>query len=599
MIEVLVIEVLGVEGMGVEGMEHVAADPAESCSIPHLKRLSEYSSWLTIEAFLKPCFEGASFGLQGLGQPFVIALSPGARVKSFAACMSDRCEAELADFPLHLPESVVFLQSYLPNICCLSLVVTFLISLANSSDAGYPNAEPPPAVWKAGFNSIDEEESKELLSILVGDGFDGRGTGQEGYVRAAHFVAGKLAEYGFQPIGDNGSYFQNLPYTQSSPDVEASFILLNDGSRIRGADDLGFVRVPGTAQLSARTVLLSGKTTGVRLIPERAKVKDRIVIVHGDGYDRRLESILLRAGAVASLFVTTEKPRNSSELTFGDRRSFGNIVSGSISKGAAEKILADIGLELPESREGLTLTTSDSELTIDVKVVSREALVPNVVGWLPGTDPDVNHEHIIIGAHLDHLGRNSRGLFPGADDNGSGSVALLQIAKALHESPEKPRRSVLYIAFAAEEVGLRGSKYYADHPLKPLSDAVCMLNIDMIGRNEEHGNETADENEYSIHLVASQKLSEDLHLMTLEANRHVAFEFEYDEENRVFARSDQKSFFDKGIPVTFLFGGFNPFYHQVTDTLDGINYSKIANAARLNYLVIMMASEHGPFAKDQ
>ena len=477
------------------------------------------------------------------------------------------------------------------------VVIAGLLLAGRTTRAGYPNATAPPAKWKTGFDSITEEESEEILSILVSDGFDGRGTGQQGFVRAAHFVAGKLAEYGFEPIGDNGSYFQNLPYTLSSPDVESSFILLNDGSRIQGETDLGFLRTSGTSQITAPAAVISGKVRGARLIPDRGKITDRIVIVDGDGYDRRFESILMRAGAVATLFVAAEEPRNSSDITYGGQRSFRNGLTASISKEAANRIIADLGLTVAEQLPAkMQVESSDRELTIDVKVVTKPALVPNVVGWFPGSDPEVNHEHIIIGAHLDHLGTNSRGLFPGADDNGSGSTALLQVAKALHEGDEKPRRSVLYIAFAAEEVGLRGSKYYAENPLKPLSDAICMLNIDMIGRNEETGNEKASENEYSIHLVASRKLSDQLHELTLDANQHVAFEFEYDEEDRVFSRSDQKSFHDKGIPVTFLFGGFNPYYHQTTDTLDGINYSKIANAARLNYLVIMMASEHGPFA---
>ena len=185
-------------------------------------------------------------------------------------------------------------------------------------------------------------------------------------------------------------------------------------------------------------------------------------------------------------------------------------------------------------------------------------------------------------------------MFPGADDNASGSTAILQIAKALHENPVRPKRSVLYLAFAAEEIGLVGSKYYCDHPLKPLDKCVCMLNIDMIGRNEETPEEKATENESSIHLVGTKVQSDELHEAVLEANKYVGFDFEYDED-RVNGRSDQASFAAKGIPVTFLFGGFNPYYHQPSDKLDGINYSKIANAARLDYICIFLAAEHGHY----
>lgn len=125
-----------------------------------------------------------------------------------------------------------------------------------------------------------------------------------------------------------------------------------------------------------------------------------------------------------------------------------------------------------------------------------------------------------------------------------------------------------------------------------------MLNIDMIGRDEELPNEPADQNRNTIHLVGSQLESTGFHQLVLEMNRHVGFIFEYDEEKTVAFRSDQASFAEKGIPVSFLFGGFNPFYHKTTDTLDGINFSKIANAARLNYLVLIRAAEHGHFNKD-
>ena len=125
-----------------------------------------------------------------------------------------------------------------------------------------------------------------------------------------------------------------------------------------------------------------------------------------------------------------------------------------------------------------------------------------------------------------------------------------------------------------------------------------MLNIDMIGRNEETPEEPAANNLNTIHLVGSKDHSIQLHQMVEKANESVGFVFEYDEEDRVDGRSDHASFSEKGIPVTFLFGGFSPHYHQTSDTMDGINFSKIANAARLNYLVLMLASEHGRFQLD-
>ena len=147
-------------------------------------------------------------------------------------------------------------------------------------------------------------------------------------------------------------------------------------------------------------------------------------------------------------------------------------------------------------------------------------------------------------------------------------------------------------------MGLIGSRYYTDHPLIPTEKMICHLQMDMVGRNEESSQEPAAENVDTIHLVGSKRLSSELHALVLEMNRYVNFRFEYDEED-VFSRSDHVNFHNKGIPVAFLFDGFHPDYHQPTDTVDKINLDKIANAARLFYLVAFeAANREAPFKKD-
>ena len=160
----------------------------------------------------------------------------------------------------------------------------------------------------------------------------------------------------------------------------------------------------------------------------------------------------------------------------------------------------------------------------------------------------------------------------------------------------KPKRSVLFIWFAAEEVGLIGSKYYTQNPLLPVKNMTCMLNIDMVGRNEEKDDETAAENEGHIHLVGSRRGESELHDLIINTNKnHIGFEFEYDEEENVFGRSDQINFFRQGVPVAFLFGGFHPDYHQSSDLKTKINFNKVASAGRLVYLTAFAAAEHGRF----
>ena len=472
-------------------------------------------------------------------------------------------------------------------------------SESRTAQAQYAGAEPVDEAVRVGFETITEESSEKILKTLVGQGFDGRGTGQEGFVRAAHYVAGKLAEYGFQPIGDSGTYFQNVPFRQLSADVAASSVKVGD-LELRGRGQIGFVRTGGSHRVEGEVIVI--RATGAAAQIERgASLSGKIVVLVTPQRNPALELQALGAEA-AGIIRLSSSPQNVPSLLRAGQPALGptqpvvEVISSSQDELAAALGL-DAQLLTPLDQDGMVMFESDASAVIDLKSLENEAMVPNVVGWLPGSDPTVADEYVVIGAHLDHLGFQNGELFPGADDNASGSTAILQIARALHENPEKPRRGVLYIAFAAEELGLIGSRYYTDNPILPLDKCVCMLNIDMIGRNEETAEEPASDNEDTIHLVGTMQLSKALHAEVLEANKHVGFVFEYDEE-RVYRRSDHFSFARNGIPSSFLFGGFNPYYHQTTDTLEGINYSKIANCARLYYLVIYRAGVHGRYPLD-
>ena len=233
-------------------------------------------------------------------------------------------------------------------------------------------------------------------------------------------------------------------------------------------------------------------------------------------------------------------------------------------------------------------------MKLELRYREEPTAVPNVLAWQPGSDLDLRNEYVVIGAHLDHLGLQNGSMFPGADDNGSGSTALLNIARAISANPIKPKRSILFMWFAGEEIGLVGSAYYVDHPLLPLEKMVCMLNVDMVGRNEEKQGDLAIDNETSVHLVGSKQGDPALHDVIMKANQYVNFAFEYDEEG-VFGRSDQANFFKKGTSVAFLFGGFHPDYHKTTDDVSKINFHKIAAAAKLYYLAAHFAADHGAF----
>ena len=480
-----------------------------------------------------------------------------------------------------------------------ALMLSFGASINASADGAFNSTAPIPAEYAAGFASITVSDSESVLRHLVEGEMAGRGTGQEGYLKAAKWFASQLEANGFQPGGENNSWFQNVPFIKLTVHPEACGIMVSGEACVSG-NSFGISTFAGTYEGSL-------PVTFVTLTKETLEIADgqcagRLLVVQA-GRSFNADNEFVIKARPACLLIVADDGRVRNEAVNQSEQTPSTIPVALMTRAAANALALKCGAAadfFPAGEASKKLMVASSQ-AVDCKLsVEREAIdVPNVVGWYPGRDETLRHEHICIGAHLDHLGEQRGELYPGADDNGSGSTSLLQIAKAIHTNPIKPKRSVLMMAFCAEERGLLGSKHYVANPLKPLSDMICMLNIDMIGRNEETASEPAAENENTIHLVGSKDHSLQLHQMVEKANESVGFAFEYDEEVRVDGRSDHASFSAKGIPVTFLFGGFSPYYHKPTDTMDGINFAKIANAARLNYLVLMMAAEHGRFQLDE
>jgi hypothetical protein len=389
--------------------------------------------------------------------------------------------------------------------------------------------------------------------------------------------------------------------TRIQPDTQSSFIAGPHELRICGEKDLGFTNQLTASTATGKVVFINARGADQKL-PDDLSLKDRLaVVVEKDAGSGILQEIW-KKGPVATIRATPDEPRSPTRIVRpgsppAKPGRIDVVVSEPAALRLAEAVGVPAGMVKPLEDKGLKIEAVDAEVTVELKLTEEPLRTPNVVAWFEGSDPAVAQEYVTIGAHLDHLGRSRGDVYLGADDNASGTTAILQIAEAVSRNPEKPRRSVLFLAFAAEELGLFGSKYYCEQPLKPLDHLICMLNLDMVGRNEENDKETAQENEDTMHLVGSQKLATGLHETALEANRYVHFKFEYDEEEKVFHRSDHLSFHEKGIPVAAVFCGFGPRYHRTTDTLEGINYHKIVSAARWGYLTLMLAAEHGHYQR--
>ncbi len=222
----------------------------------------------------------------------------------------------------------------------------------------------------------------------------------------------------------------------------------------------------------------------------------------------------------------------------------------------------------------------------------------NVVGLLEGSDPTLKHETVIISAHHDHDGKDGKRIWHGADDNASGTTGVIALARAMIINAHaangmKPKRSILFVLFTAEERGLLGSFYMADHPLRPIDSTVAMINFDMIGRNESASSQTKGLINTNLNTTNRLNLigahySPDYNNVVRQENQYVGLDLDYrfdqDAALNIFFRSDQFPFVLKHVPSFWWFTGFHPDYHHITDTADKINYVKMAKIIRLSYL---------------
>ena len=228
----------------------------------------------------------------------------------------------------------------------------------------------------------------------------------------------------------------------------------------------------------------------------------------------------------------------------------------------------------------------DVDFIKDLLGVKRWIEGENVLGYIEGSD--LKEELIIVTAHYDHLGKHDTLIFPGADDNGSGTAATLEIAKAFMLAKKEgngPRRSILIMPVSGEEKGLLGSKYYTKKPIFPLKNTVANLNIDMIGRIDDwhkDGN--------YIYLIGSDMLSQELHNISEEVNnKYTKLKLDYtfnekDDPNRYYYRSDHYNFAKNKIPVIFYFNGVHEDYHKMTDTIEKIDFEKTEKITQLIFL---------------
>lgn len=477
---------------------------------------------------------------------------------------------------------------------------------------------------------ITQSELKSHIEFLASPELAGRETASPGSETAARYIATRFQSYGLKTVTMAPAYFQQVPLTLMRPDLDQTMVFLEKNSRksfFKTGEEIYFFPKTGDNEDIKSHIVFCGygisateynydDYTGVDVkgkivvaFTREPQENDSTSVFNGKkGTKYSLNMLKTRTaeqkGAKALFLMeppgkapmeeTVDKLKDSLnkpiyQLTgrthtmpvfYLTAESAEQILGGVID---IEKIFAEIEKTLrPQSRE---LT----DVILDIKIRFRdrvETQSPNVIGLLEGSDKKLRDEYLIIGAHYDHEGVIDGEYYPGADDNASGISALLELAEAYSAMPKKPRRSILFIAFAAEEKGTLGSLYYADNPLLPMEKAAAMFNMDEIGRNgapsfqDMKGTDYEKKNSNYVIAFHSAQTPE-LKKILSDSNKSIGLKVDIDPNMSFYGNSDHYIFHNRGIPVVFYFTGFHKDYSTPSDTPDKINYTKLENITRL------------------
>jgi Zn-dependent M28 family amino/carboxypeptidase len=481
-----------------------------------------------------------------------------------------------------------------------------------------------PLIQKYGA-LITAEGARKHLTILASDEFEGRETGKPGADKAANYIASEFKKLGLiAPVGN--SYFQKVPMQENSFVVN-SFIV--NKTPFSNWKDFYFTGIAATgAAIDSKEIVFVGYGISTQSYDDllNLNIAGKVVMVINSGepskdgisaltktrdqsiwsLDRNMRIRFLRnKGAALILSVDQElvsrlpinggrppKPRLSIKaddiMPMQQVAPVVNITDSiaNVFLKSSGKTFAALKAEIDNSFTPKTqIIKADFTTSFGPKVTDVNAV--NVLGFMEGTD--LKDEVLVFSAHYDHIGLNIDGpdkINNGADDDGSGTTAILEIARAFANAKKEgkgPRRSILFLGNVGEEQGLLGSEWYTDNPVFPLAKTITNLNIDMIGRvDPEH---VSDPN--YCYLVGSDKLSSDLHKISEETNAiYTKLKIDYKfndpkDPEQIYYRSDHYNFAKHNVPIIFYFNGIHEDYHRPGDEVSKINFDILAKRAQL------------------
>lgn len=420
-------------------------------------------------------------------------------------------------------------------------------------------ADPLPQISpaeRAALNRIKPESLRADLEFLASDAAEGRGTPSRGLELAADYIGEKFRSHGLQPAGGDGSYFQTARFEQITPsldDFELTFRA--GGDTISVPLNRTEIRYVAAIDIHGTALRLPGRDA----LPPMA---GRVVVADEGAYGDPLPLDDLEARHPALVLLIGATEFETPERNY---------------------------LEDPEEHPAPVIRIHDPRIgalwraagTLEVSLhlsapAIKRARLRNVVAVLPGSDPAVRDQYILLTAHYDHLGSDSNGIFAGANDNASGTVSVLGIAEALATLTPHPRRSILFIAFFGEEENLTGSRYYARHPLVPLKQTVANVNLEHMGRTDELTGPRI-----SAFAITGPSFSTLPALITPAVRAAGVSVWRRRDADDFFIRSDNLAFAERGVVAHTIAVAFDfPGYHSHSDTPEKIDYVNMARVDR-------------------
>ena len=475
-----------------------------------------------------------------------------------------------------------------------------LVALLGACGGGSTSMAPTP-VAPGGATSITATDVARRIGIIADDSMLGRATPSHGLEMTAGYAAAEFRRLGLRPAGEGGSYLQRYPLIISRFDPAKSWVRATGraAAQWQVGPDLPLMQgEPSGDVTGAGLVLLVGDSSQGVMIPPGAVTGKIVVVVFGPAVDGIAGALVQQKPAGVFLVAAmpdgmwSKMPGKTASIRVVNPAEGGLAIPPvfAVRRGAFTPWLARAGVDttMLDAHGPMHIVPAPGvavDFHVDQQRVSDES-APNVMGVLEGSDPTLKNEYVLFSGHMDHIGTPGSGegcsalggdsICNGADDDGSGSVTVLELAEAFATAPVRPKRSVAFLLVSGEERGLWGSGYWAGHPTLPIANIVADLNIDMVGRNapdtlsvigREHSDLSA-----TLDQVAARHPELGLHAMG-----------DLWPSEGLYFRSDHFNFARKGIPILFFTTGLHPQYHAVTDEPSLIDNDKAARIGRLIY----------------